>query len=503
MRSRLLLLSLSVLAVLGAGLFEVGARGPVDPAAGDTLTASPFPTTPAPAALPTRAPDPEPSATASEPSPAPPSPPALAARVDTLLADPELAGLPLALSVRDASGAVVLSRGPAGTLLPASTQKLPVAAAALGRLGPDFRYTTRVLAPLPPRADGVVEGDLVLVGSGDPALATPTFAEQVAPQRPHTSLAALADRVAAAGVRRVTGGVLADPWVFADEPVAAGWKSGYVEDLDATLVSGLTVDAGRKLFVRDGRLDAKASPDPASEAAAALYVLLGQRGVQVDGGVGRTPGPATGAVLAEVTSPPLDELLRWMLQRSDNHVAEAVFRTLGAIAGDPTWAGADRAVREALAPVGLDWAGVRLADGSGLSREDRLSAAFLTQLDAALWRTAEADRWRSWQAVAGEHGTLRKRLRGTIGEGRLYGKTGSLEDVRTLSGTVTGPAGDRYHFALLVNAVPRTAREAVRRLQDELVLALAEDLHGCVRMPRATPGQTGSTTAYELHCAAA
>lgn len=497
MRARLLLLVMTGV-LLSAGLVALASPGRA-PAAAPVARVTQTPASPAAtSAVSTPAPvvttPPAPPAT-----PQPPAPPTLSERVHGLLADPALAGLAIGVAVRDETGRLVLDQGGALPLLPASTIKQATAAAALSRLGSGFRYTTRVLAAAGPAPDGTLNGDVVLAGSGDPTLSTETFRTQVSPERPATPVEALADHIAAKGIRRITGGVLGDPTVFADQPLASGWRDRYLEELDATYVSGLTIDGGRKLFVENGKLQGVASPDPASEAAAALLVALRNRGIQVDGGVGRLQTPARHAlILGSVQSAPLDELLRWMVQRSDNHIADAVFRTLGAADGDPTWAGAARAVQTALAGLNLDWTGVHLADGSGLSRDDRMPAAFLVALDAAVMRTPAAARWAGWQAVAGESGTLRNRLRGTMAEQRFRGKTGSLEDVRALTGSVAGPDDRRWHFAVVVNNVPRAAREAVRRLQDELVLALVEDIHACIRLPE----PAGAPAPYRLHCAA-
>ena len=498
MRARVFLLVVAGF-LLGAGLLSLSAQGRA-PAAPAVVLDTPDPTTP-PATLAPTTPPPAATAAPAPPAPdAPPPPPTLAQRVDGLLADPALAGLAIGVAVRDEAGRPILERGGRIPLLPASTIKQATAAAALSRLGAGFRYTTRLLSATGPTPDGVLNGDLVLAGSGDPTLTTETFRTQVSPERPSTPVEALADQLVARGVRHVTGGVLGDPTVFADQPLASGWRDRYLEELDATYVSGLTVDGGRKLFVEHGKLQAVYSPDPASEAAAALLTALRKRGVQVDGGVATLRTPAQQAlVLGSVQSPTLDELLRWMVQRSDNHIADAIFRTLGAVEGDPTWAGAARAVRQAMTPLGLDLTGVHLADGSGLSREDRMPADFLAALDAAVMRTPSAQRWASWQAVAGaQSGTLRNRLRGTMAEQRLRGKTGSLEDVRALTGSVAGPGARRFHFAVVVNAMPRAARDAVRRLQDELVLALVEDIHACIRLPE----PAGAPAPYRLECAA-
>src|SRR5680860_50278 len=396
-------------------------------------------------------------------------------------------------------------------MVPASTAKLLTAAAALRGLGPDFRYTTRALATAAPGADGTLAGDLVLRGSGDPTLATPEFT-RLDPRRPSTPLAAIADQVVAAGVRRVTGRVLGDAGPFDGDPIPEGWHPGYLTGLDGARSTGLTVNAGRRLTIVDGQLRAEAAPDPVVTAAAELVHLLGQRGVSVDGGAGWLPAGTPGAIatvdsvdtiatvnmveLAAVSSPPLLDLLRFMVGFSDNAIADQLFLTLGGVVqDDPTWRGGETAVRTALAPLDLDWSATRLADGSGLSRANRMSPALLAELDIAMSSSALAEQWVSTMAVVGERGTLRSRLRDTVVESRARGKTGTLADVRALAGAVLGPDGRRYHFALLANGLDGAGARAVRALQDRVLLILAEDLYDCVHLPTSASTVPPSTAA--------
>lgn len=436
------------------------------------LTRTAPPTT-LPSALQSAPPSPTPSvapATASD---------VLTARLEALVALPDTqAGGTLAVSVIGGDGAVLYAREAATPLLPASTIKLVTAAAALTVLGPDFRYVTVVDATAPIGPDGTLAGDLVVVGSGDPALATATFGG-VEPRRPRTPLEALADQLVAAGLRRVTGRLLGDGGIFAPQPQASGWLNDYLEGLDTTRSSGLTAEAGRRLFVEDGRLQAVAADDPAAEAAASLLVLLADRGVVIDGG--HAAGSALGAPvrLAEVSSAPLAALLGHVVRWSDNHMADAIFRTVGVAAGDSTWAGSGQAVFDALLPLGLDWSGAVLADGSGLSRDNRLTTTFLVQLDAAMTASDTGTLWTALMAVAGESGTLRARLSDTAADGRLHGKTGSLRDVRSLVASAEGPDGRRYHLGVIANDLGPSERGAVRLLQDRLGLALVEALWGC------------------------
>ena len=197
------------------------------------------------------------------------------------------------LAVVDWSGRPLAMRNPDTTLLPASTMKLLTAAAALRLLGSGHRFVTRVHATAAVDAGGVVDGDLVLVGGGDPVLATPRFVRDVNSTRPATPLAELATAVARAGVRRVTGRVVGDPTVLADQPLADGWSTDDLADLNTSRSSGLTVDAGVRLFERSGVLHAEAAKDPAIRAAGQLHELLDARGVDVARAPAsrRTPGP--------------------------------------------------------------------------------------------------------------------------------------------------------------------------------------------------------------------
>ncbi|MBA3621494.1 MAG: D-alanyl-D-alanine carboxypeptidase [Euzebyales bacterium] len=401
----------------------------------------------------------------------------LRARLDRVLRKGRY-GDRVAVSVLDADGASVFTRRASHLLLPASTIKLVTAAAALARLGPDFRYTTSVQAVRPPNRRGVVRGDLVLVGGADPTLGTPAFG-RVEPDRPRTPLEHLADRVQAAGVRRVTGELVADPTVFAHQPLAAGWLPEYLQDLDATRASGLTVDAGRLLFRSNGGLQGRAARDPAAVAGREFHALLRRRGVDIAGDSVVATRPGAEAALAQVRSASLRTIVRYMTSESDNHLADGIFRTLGAVGGTPTWAGSGRTTRRALQGLDLPWSGSVLADGSGLSRDDRLTTALLVRLQAGMWTSNLARPWRDAMALAGRRGTLSGRLVGTVAERRLYGKTGTLRDVRSLVGTVVGPADSAWHLAVIGNRLTTAQRDRLASTTDRLALALALDLHGC------------------------
>lgn len=513
--------SLAGAAVVGVAaivaLTIAGTRGNA-PALSDVASSSespaPVESSPTPTASPTV--DPSPS-----PTEAPDPYGALRERLLAVLADPELAvdhGL-VAIAVRDRDGRVVLDQAADVPVLPASTQKLVTAAAALQVLGAEHRFVTEAVATGPVEADGTLRGDLVLVGDGDPLLATPGYGRYVYPARPRTPLEELAVRLRTGGLRRVSGHVVADRGRYAGAMTASGWKQSYFWDLDARHVTELTVDAGLVVELRlpedgaptpeitsatvadgptaaptergllleqvpddiDPDVQLQLSPDPRLQAARQFQRLLDLRGVSARPEVALGGAPADGIVLGAVRSAPLSSILRHTVQRSDNQVADSLFRELGVtVARDGTWEGGAMATRAALGTLGLPWNGVVLADGSGLSRDNRLTAAFLADLDVVMASSPFGETWASLMAVSGREGTLRHRLRDTAAEGRLLGKTGTLDDVAAVAGVVTGSGRARFHLAVVGNDVRGADREVVRRIVDELTLVLVAELDGDV-----------------------
>lgn len=411
------------------------------------------------------------------------------------------------VAVRDPEGRDVFDLNADVPWLPASTQKVVTAAAALRTWGPQHRFTTEVRGVVDD--DGVVTGDLFLVGGGDPTLATADYRTHVYPSRPASEIEALADAVVASGVREVRGGVVGDGTAYTSDTVPPGWKDEYLDDQNGRHVTALTVDAGLDLAVEipeDGRgpqLTILTAPDPVVHTASRFTDLLRERGVTVSADPRRILAPSPSRpVLGTLESPPLTEILTFMMQRSDNHLADTVFRSLASRheGGDGSWDGASNAALAVLDGLGVDTTGVRPADGSGLSRDDRVTGDAMAELDAVMY--VEEPSWPSLMAVAGRSGTLRNRLRGTVADGRVRGKTGTLDDVKAVELAIEGRDGaPRYHVAVLSNA--RTDRWVAQVLMDELALRIVEALDGCQRVPTGEPpAQTEppSVVPYELVC---
>ena len=360
------------------------------------------------------------------------------------------------LVVHGAGGRAVYARRPELSLAPASTIKLLTAATVLERIGPDARLATDVRAGRPP-VNGVVEGDLWLVGGGDPLLATADFAARAGLSgrpRPASRLEDLADRIVAAGVREVRGRLLGDERRYDTLRYVPTWKPEYVEQGQSGPLSALMVNGG---FARLLPTPVPASA-PAADAVGQLAVLLARRGVHV-GGLGEGVAPSGAVAITSLESLPMHQIVTEMLNDSDNTTAELLTKELGFRAGGvgSTAAGVAvlRATARTLAPGVFD--DFVLSDGSGLDRSDRATCRALTAL---LDAPGEREALVASLPVAARSGTLAGRFAGTPAAGRLAAKTGSLEGVVALSGYATDARNDPIAFTILVN----DPRDIVARL---------------------------------------
>jgi serine-type D-Ala-D-Ala carboxypeptidase/endopeptidase (penicillin-binding protein 4) len=350
-----------------------------------------------------------------------------------------------AIVVDARTGATLFTHNSTASLLPASVEKLAVSYTALRVLGPGFRFRTELVG-VGSRSGRVWHGNLVLVGYGDPTLT-------------RTDLSRLARRFADTGIERVQGRVFGDDTYFDRRRDALGWKSSYV-GIESRPLSALSV-AGMPVASMDGS---------AAAAARALADALRERGIAVSGPAGKGRAPADALPIAFDLSQRLSNVVPRMNADSDNFVAEMVLKGLGATIAHPgsTVAGA-KLVRSTLRSAGVRLAGVRIADGSGLSRFDRVTADALADIlraGASDRRTGEL--FVSSLAVAGVSGTLKARLATRPTRGRIHAKTGTTNRASALAGFV----GRRYVFAIVQNGHP-VPYWAARAAQDRFVSVLA------------------------------
>ena len=367
---------------------------------------------------------------------------------------------PFLATLNDRSCAVISVDGqPIGSrnadiaVIPASNQKLLVAAVALERLGEDFTYTTTVEAAAPP-VEGIVDGDLFLVGGGDPLLSSDWYPDsnlELHPVTSPTSLDTLADGVVAAGVTRVTGGVVGDGSRYDDEFFAPGWGVG---------VAGLEGGPYDALMANDSRVlgeDLRAA-EPNAAAAREFVQLLEARGVVVDGDATSGTAPADTVEIASVASAPLSSVVGEMLSSSDNNTAELMVKELAVTDTTPgTREGGLAVIRQQLIDWGVDVTPIVLSDGSGLSLDNRITCSALASV---VQRYDSDSPIGMGLPVAGQTGTLADVFVDHPVAGRLTGKTGTLNNppfntdppaVKALSGYLPVEGGGEVEYVLILN----------------------------------------------------
>lgn len=425
------------------------------------------------------------------------------------------------------SGRTLYSAKADTPLSPASNMKLVTSAAALKLLGGDFHFTTRLLADAPVR-DGALQGPLYVLAGGDPNLsgrfhnddALAIFREWAA-------------KLKAAGISSIDG-LRFDSALFGGPSYGEGWpkddqyvrwycaevsafafndncvgirvlpgevgKPGRIEVTPPTahvnVINETTTLAGRKgaeigvlrprgtndITVR-GRIYQQATwgyftdvtvHDPALFAATVLRETLQAEGITVTGSVEphtlRSDDVEKCRLLHEHRSPLLQALAP-INTNSQNLHAEMLFRQLGLRhAGKGTFRTSQAAMEAFLNDKGWMRPGVVISDGSGLSRENRVTAGMLVELLKEMEASPHFEAFRDSLAVAGESGTLARRLNDRNVRGNVYAKTGYIRGVRALSGYVLTD-NRRLAFSMLMNGCSND-----RAAQDEILKILAREI---------------------------
>ncbi len=372
------------------------------------------------------------------------------------LKDPRL-GKDAAIRVLSADGSDVLFSSQAGEAqMPASNMKLVTAFGILSTMGPQARFPTRVTT----RASGK---GVVLVGGGDPLLST-------------DGLDALAGRTVSA-LRSGGGGSLpkrvklfVDDRLFGSPTLAEGWPRSYVP--------------GEVTFVRALGRHGVHVLDTSKEAAATFASRLRARGLAVT--LKGRGGGALGAEVARIDGHTVAAAVSVMLRDSDNQIAETLFRQVALATGHKaTWAGGQAGALEVLQDAGISTKRLRLLDGSGLSRSDRLTARTASQILARVQSGSypELTGFLGWLPVAGRTGTLASYTSRYItrpsscAAGLVHAKTGTLTGALGLSGVAVGRDGRTRVFSIIVNHLPtrRYSVLTIRRAMD----GLAATVTGC------------------------
>jgi len=324
------------------------------------------------------------------------------------------------ITIADAQGRLLADLNGTRPRIPASNQKLVSTAYALDRLGPDYRLNTQLWR--------LGDGSFRLTGEGDPDLALPQL------QR----FAMLA--MGSGGSSGETPSLVR--LQIAEEPRQAWWPQGWHPD-DRYYAYGAPIT---RLAVTSNAIN-EAVMNPPSRLQTLLQKTMVQRGAKVQLSLvsSRAPLPADAVLLHQEPSAPMHNLLSLANTESHNFTAEVLLRQ-----GAGTWdlARATQLQMLWLTEQGLPMQGVRVADGSGLDRANRLTSRFLAALLMRMDQHPYGRAYLASMAVAGQRGTLRNLYVGTPLQGQFFGKTGTISGVRSISGVLMTGTGPRYVSAI-------------------------------------------------------
>lgn len=445
-------------------------------------------------------------------------------RFDQILADSALARSTAGVKIVSLRTGETLYERNANLLFhPASNQKLLTSATALAVLGPNFIFHTIVACDSTAQLDRSVQGDLYLIGRGNPDLTS-------------EDLFRLAKDLAQMGISEIQGNLVCDDFYFDDVRWGSGWmwddepsslwsrfsaltvndnavvvrvapaekvgQPAWVQidpptdhmtlintsvtvarkaQIDSLGLSSLLVtrqwQQHENIVVVDGAIAQDEQPDesvinvlePELYCGRVFREALKQAGITVHGVVQRGLAPAKIKILAEHRAPLLPVLIN-LNKTSDNLTAELLLKTIGAEKFG--WPGSaekgGRAIRQFLGSNGVDTTAIKIADGSGVSRYNLVTPAEIVKLLTAVWKNfAIRNEFTATLPIAGMDGTLRSRMRGTPAAGVIHAKTGTLSGVSTLSGYTITSDGEELAFSMMMQHY--LVREAaIRSVQDRL-----------------------------------
>ena len=389
-------------------------------------------------------------------------------------------------------------------MLPASNMKLVTTATALDLFGPDHTFETRL---------AVAGNDLYLVGGGDPALGDSTIAGWQH-LKPLDQFAPFVRALRARDRARVKGALYFDDRALDGQWTLSSWHERPRDYWYAAPSGGLnfndncidvtvypttpgqpvryevfpptsiihivnrcvTADGGERgepsvapgagdneyvlsgVCAKKTALPSKSVGDPGLFTADVFRTYLAGKGITIAGGTERAAAGPNAQVIATLKSAPLSAILKRVNKPSQNFLAEVLakqsgerYRATHTGATGTSWQMGEAAAKEFLARSGIAAEQLRAADGSGLSREDRVTARMLTDLLAAMNRRPGAPVFRDSLPIAGVDGTIKGRL--TQVKGRVFAKTGSIRGVRALSGYAVTADGRTLAFSILCNDI--------------------------------------------------
>ncbi len=432
------------------------------------------------------------------------------------------------------TGEVIYERNSDRMFTPASNMKMYTTAAALCLLGPQYRYETDFVTN-GTIDNGVLNGDLIIKGSGDP-----TWSRRFYDENYDSVMVRFVDSLKAKGITKINGNIIGDDNVFDDVPLGDGWASGYEHHWYAAQISGLSYSEniidftltpdtnniggpviiefhpqtnylnlrndlitvskertsgwshGRIRETNNGWLEGEYSISDGTREEdltihnPTLFTVFALKQHLIDKNIIVVGDPVDidelldpidyeqTSKLFTYFSHPMSSIIKGVNRRSINFIAEQVHKTLGKEFGSKGSADEGQKVQIALFDsLGMDTKNLNIRDGSGLSNYNLVSPNTTASLLQMMWNHPYRSYYLESFSLAGVSGATRKRMLGTSAEANVRTKTGSIAKVRTLSGYTWTQSGEPIIFSLLVNhhVVPNSQ---IEKIQDRIVVILSD-----------------------------
>ena len=449
--------------------------------------------------------------------------------LDDIFNDPSFANAYWGVMIQSLkNGEYLYSRNPHKNFIPASNMKLFTTAAALIKLGPEFRYQTKFYISGPIDGSGFLNGDLIIVGSGDPTITSRYYNGEIT-----KPLELWADSLIARNIVAISGDIIGDDNYFEDEIMGEGWAWDYQSDWYAAQISALSFNdncldiyltpgdsigsvakyqllpdteyvkiinqvttvrkglereitfnrkLGTNLVAIKGAIAINSPPirdwfsveNPTLFTTTIFKQILEQKGIHVSGNCcdideleGYLSKKDSAHLIFRYFSPPLWEIIEATNKVSQNLYAELLLRTLGAYfrgVGDARHG--IEVVKEFLQDIGINTEQYLMYDGSGLSRLNMITPAQVVKLLRFMRNSIHSDYFYKSLPIAGVDGTIKNRMKQTAAEGNVRAKTGYVGHVRALSGYITTNDNEELAFSIIANnySVPTSMANLIQDL---------------------------------------
>ncbi|MGZ3901389.1 MAG: D-alanyl-D-alanine carboxypeptidase/D-alanyl-D-alanine endopeptidase [Bacteroidia bacterium] len=452
------------------------------------------------------------------------------AQLNTVLedwkADKDLKNSSIGYCVMDAKTSEVISEYNSHQyLIPASTLKVVTTAAGLGILGPGYRFeTTLCYTGTFDKSTGIINGDLVIYGHGDPTLQSENFFKDTTQVTDRW-----ANVLKAKGVKEIKGRIVGDAsffertipghWIWADinnyfgvTPCAlsyndnkfkvvycskdAGCKADVIKTMPSYLNNSITINSNviakgteddayvygdpfsytkevsGKIPPNKSNFEVEAAlPDPALLCAEMLYTSLLKLGIkckagQIESVYKKADSTATRTTIYSYYSPPLEKIVYFTNLKSNNHYCETILRAIGK---GSMYLGID-AVKNYWQKKGLDVSELYMVDGSGLSRANTITTSFQASVLSAVCRDSIFYKtFNNSLPIAGKSGSMSNIGKGKLIENNMRAKTGYINRARGYCGYVKSKSGKDLAFSVLFNNYNCSAKDAKVKIEKFLI----------------------------------